>query len=102
MGAPGLGTGSVTWNPHGGVNPLLEMQVNRTAAQSLQGEQDDQEGLSKTGALAVSLCTTQTIGFVGMTWLENGKSSCKSNQSLCQQGGKGRLPDNGLELGTVR
>lgn len=41
------------------------LQVNRMVTQPLQGEQDDQEGLSKPGALAISLCTTENVGFGG-------------------------------------
>lgn len=52
--------------------------------------------------LPLACAPHKPLASVGITWLVNGKSSCKPNQGLCQQGGKGRLPNNGLELRTVR
>lgn len=63
--------------------------MNRTAAQSLQGEQDDQEGLSKTGALAVSLCTTQTVGFSGYHLVSQWQELLQTQPGSLSAGRKG-------------
>lgn len=102
MGAPGLGTGSVTCSPQGGVNQFLETPGEQDGSTVPPRGQDDQEGLSKPGAPVISLCTMETIGFGGNHLVGKCQDSCKSNQRLCQQGGKGWLPAKGLELRIMR
>lgn len=73
--------------------------MNRTAAQSLRGEQDNQEGLSKEGALDVSLSTKETIGFSRNDLVNECQELLQIHPETLSAGRKGRAVSQGARAG---